>query len=375
MKKTIVFFILSLSIYTKCNAQTLLNNTCLMLNTLSGYSFAPNVVDKTNASLDGFVKGFEFGITKITNGKKDWQQTFGCPRIGISLQTILMNKPDTFGYCVSLLPNIELRFFSFKKSELSGKVAIGAAYASKAFNRQTNFDNRAISTPINFALSVAAIYHHKLSNKIDLNIEAGFYHLSNGSFKLPNGGFNIYYSKLGINYFFNQNSYEKRTAIQLKTTNKKIYYNTYFAFAYREQGTFDYKRQYPIFTWHQAILKPLNKVYNLGIGLDFFYDATQALLYNEFLIPSQIKQSDKYLVALGICNELRIGKLALPLHFYHYIYNLDVVKQPIYLRFGLGYYPIKNIYLGCFFKGSINKNNSLESDFMEFALGYKIARK
>jgi hypothetical protein len=36
-----------------------------------------------------------------------------------------------------------------------------------------------------------------------------------------------------------------------------------------------------------------SKVYSLGIGLDLFYDATQALLYNEKLLYSQIKESNK----------------------------------------------------------------------------------
>lgn len=356
------------------SAQHLINNAAISFNALGGYSFAPNKVEITGTSLDGFIKGFEIGITKQVNGAKEWHKTWGMPRIGLHIQSIFMNKPDTFGYHISLLPNIELRLITFPKSEISSKVAIGVAYASIGFNRLTNFDNRAVSSPINFALEVAAVYHHRISNKLDLNLEAGYYHLSNGSFKMPNGGYNIYYSKLGLNYFFNQTPYEKRTIIQLSTANKKMYYTGYLAFAYREQGTFDYQRQYPIFTFHNAIMKPLNKVYSLGIGLDFFYDATQALLYNYKLVPRGINESNKYLAAVGFCNELRIGKLALPLEVYRYIYDLEVVKQATYIRFGLTFYPIKRFYMGCYFKGSINKHNTLESDFMEFAFGYNIRK-
>jgi hypothetical protein len=355
-------------------AQNAFDNAAISLNMLGGYSFAPNKVDKTGASLDGLINGFEIGVTKQVNGTKEWHDTWGIPRIGLHLQSIFMNKPDTFGYHISLLPSVELRFFRWPNADISGKIAIGAAYASKGFDRQTNFDNRAVGSPINFALEVAGVYHHKITSKVDLNLELGYYHLSNGSFKMPNGGYNIYYTKLGVNYFFNQTPYTRRVKPHFELENKKIYHSGYISFAYREQGTFDYQRQYPVFTLHNALMKPLNKVYSLGIGLDLFYDATQALLYNEKLLYSQIKESNKYLAALGFCNELRIGKLGLPLEAYRYFYDLDIVKQATYIRFGLSYYPIKRFYMGCYFKGSINRNNTLESDFMEFAFGYSMRK-
>ena len=383
--RKIIFLIFLSTLSNFLLAQNIWENAAISFNGISGYSFAPNNIDQNHAnnilnkyyenySLDGLVSGFEIGIVKQVNGKKQWHDTWGMPRIGLNVQSIFMNKPDTFGYHVSLLPSVELRFLKWPNAELSGKVAIGAAYASKGFDRQTNFDNRAVGSPINFALEVAGVYHHKITSKVDLNVELGYYHLSNGSFKMPNGGFNIYYTKLGINYFFNQTPYSKRTEHNFDIENKKIYHTGYLAFAYREQGTFNYQRQYPVFTFHNALMKPINKVYSLGIGLDLFYDATQALLYNEKLLPSNIKESNKYLVAIGFCNELRIGKLGLPLEAYRYIYDLDIVKQATYIRFGLSYYPIKRFYMCCYFKGSINKYNTLESDFMEFAFGYSIRK-
>jgi hypothetical protein len=145
--------------------------------------------------------------------------------------------------------------------------------------------------------------------------------------------------------------------------------------AYREQGTFAYRRQFPIFIFHNAIMRQFNKVYNYGLGFDLFYDATQRLIDEPDLLVSDVKESDKWNAALGFCNELNIGKLAVPLDFYHYVYDLNVVKQKYYIRFGLTYYPYKKLFVGCYFKGSINKYKSLESDFMEFALGWRFRKQ
>ncbi|MFA9214263.1 MAG: acyloxyacyl hydrolase [Candidatus Methylacidiphilales bacterium] len=369
----ISFFVLGL--YNYSIAQILLKNTSLNSSLIGGYSFAPNRVEKTDESLDGWIRGFEIGIYKQVNGTKFWHQTLGMPRVGLNFQTIFMNKPDTFGFTFAVLPTIQLRLLTFKNAEIAGKIAIGGAYASKAFKRITNFDNRAISMPLNFALEFGLVYNQHLFKKLEFNTEVGYYHVSNGSFMMPNGGFNIYYLKGGFSYFLYDTPYKKRTPYLIKTNDNRAFYTAYFAGAYREQGTFAYRRQFPIFTFHQAYLKPLNKIYAVGVGLDLFYDATHALIGNSNLLASQVQESDKWLSAIGFCNELSIGKFAIPLEFYHYIYDLSVVKQPLYLRFGLTYKTYQNVYFGCYFKGSVNKYKSLESDFMEFAVGYQFKKK
>jgi hypothetical protein len=221
---------------------------------------------------------------------------------------------------------------------------------------------------------VGMVYNQHVLKKLEFIAEAGYFHISNGGFMMPNGGFNIYYLKGGFNYFLFDLPYKKRTSYDLKTHDKKAFYTAYFAGAYREQGTFANRKQFPVFILHQAYLKPLNKIYSLGVGLDMFYDATQALIGNPKLIPSQVKESDKWLAAIGFCNEINIGKFALPLEFYTYVYDLKVIKQNLYLRFGLTYKTNQNIYFGCYFKGSINKYKSLESDFIEFAVGYQFRK-
>jgi hypothetical protein len=375
MKKYIL--LLSILIVNSINLFSQINfsNFGININYFNGYSFAPNKIEKTNENMDGWVHGFNFGIHKQVNGNKDWHQTYGNPRIGLNLQTIFMNKPDTFGFHVSLIPFIQINILKSKNSNLSGKIGIGGAYASKSFNFSSNFDNRAVSLPLNFALEVGAVLNKKITNKLEFNFELGYFHLSNGSFQMPNGGFNIYYSKTGLSYFFNQTPLNKTLKNNFTLKNKTTYYTTYMAGAYREQGTFAYRRQFPIFIFHNAIMRQFNKVYNYGLGFDLFYDATQRLIDEPDLLVSDVKESDKWNAALGFCNELNIGKLAVPLDFYHYVYDLNVVKQKYYIRFGLTYYPYKKLFVGCYFKGSINKYKSLESDFMEFALGWRFRKQ
>jgi hypothetical protein len=369
--KYILLICIYLYFFSICLGQIRKNNNAIGISFINGYNQAPNKIYKTGQSMDGTVTGFQLDFIKQVNGNKNWHHTYGMPRVGLSFKTIFMNKPDTFGTNYSLLPFMQFRLLKNKNSEFSGKISLGAAYVTQKFNVATNFDNRAISIPINFAVEFATIYNKKLSNHFDLNLETGFFHTSNGSFQMPNGGLNIYYLKAGMSYFFNETPYSKMIPCDLTTTNKKKFYSAYLAGAYTEQGTFAYRRQFPVFIFHQALMKPINKIYNIGIGADIFYDATNALIDKPNVIPSEVKENDKWLAAIGFCNELNIGKLAIPLELYYYVYDIDKIKRPVYVRFGLTYFPYKKLFVGCYFKGSNNKTNILSSDFMEFALGWR----
>lgn len=375
MKNINFLFLLTYFISMHCQGQFFKNNNyAIGLSYINGYNVAPNKIFKTGQSMDGIVTGFQLDFMKQVNGTKNWHKIYGIPRVGISFRTIFMNKPDTFGINYSLLPFMQFRLVKNKNSDFSTKLGLGGAFVTQTFKYLTNFDNRAISTPINFAVELAAIYNKKISKNIDLNLEAGFFHTSNGSFLMPNGGINIYYLKGGLSYFFIEAPYCKMKSCDLLTTNKKIFYSSYLAGGYREQGTFAYRRQFPVFAFHQAIMKPINKIYNIGIGADLFYDASNALNDEPNLIPSQVKEIDKWLAAIGVCNELNIGKLTIPFELYYYFYDFDKIKRPVYMRFGLTYFPVKKLFVGCYFKGTNNKNNVLSSDFMEFALGWRFWR-
>lgn len=374
---TAVFITLISSVEHTCGQTMLKDNGALRFNTIAGYNIASNEIWKTKQSMNGIIGGFEIGYSNITSRNESWHKVFGTPRIGVTLQTLFMNKPDTFGTCISLLPNIEIRLLTWPNSELSGKIAIGGTYCTRKFNNSSNFDNRAISSPLNFGLEFSAVYHHEITQKLELNLEASFFHVSNGSFSLPNGGYNVVYGKAGINYFFNEVPYLKRRGTFLKSYNEKPYYSFHASFAYREQGTYWNQREYPVYTVHQSIMKKLNKIHAVGVGLDGFYDASHKLDFNPdaMLFVSDVKESEKYHVAIGGCYELVVGRMSIPIEAYHYIWNLKIVRNATYLRFGVKYNVWKNLFVGGFVKGGFGQNSKFESAFMEMATGWSFHRK
>ena len=202
MKNLNLLFLLYLIISIPCQGQLMKsNNMAIGLSFINGYHIAPNKINTTGESMNGIVTGFQFDLMKQVNGTKNWHHNFGIPRVGVSFRTIFMNKPDTFGISYSILPFMQFRLLKLKNSEFCGKLGLGGAYVTKSFKYVSNFDNRAISIPLNFAVELAVIYNRKINNHFDLNMETGFFHTSNGGFIMPNGGINIYYLKGGLSYF------------------------------------------------------------------------------------------------------------------------------------------------------------------------------
>lgn len=368
-------------------AQHLQKSTGIGFHLLSGYHWASNresmyhlrydeqgnIIGRTwdyGASMNGIVSGL--GLTLYHQNNKNWVSNtlFGNPRSSIEFNVIKLNKTDTFGYNFSLTANTEIRLLKKLKHELAVKIGYGLSYVTETYRGESNFDNRAISMPINFTVESGLQLHKQIDNSLEFNASLTYYHVSNGSLRIPNGGFNMLLLKAGLMKTIKGDFYVLSRPLHLKRK-RNLFFTGYVAGAYREQGLFNVIRRYPTATLSNSALVSLNALYSAGIGFDFFYDPTPPLVRNYTIQLNDVKLNQRFYGAVGISNMLYFGKFLMPVGVYRYVFQNRYVKDPLYLRFGLGYFISKNIFTGCFFKGTINKTGKLESDFMEWSLGYR----
>ncbi len=337
---------------------------------LSGYHFASNNVWDTGLPLSGIPFGIDFSIGKTGIGTKAYQKIYGTQKAMLNFRAIKINNTDTFGYCLAVLPSINIPLFTTGKHVLTAKVAYGINFNTKIFKEETNFDNRAISSPINFGFDLAAEYEYQSSGKRYYHFSTGLYHVSNGSLIMPNGGINILYFKagLGLNQAHEKPLEESHYKLE---TQKWRYWNYGFA-AYKQMDYFSDMKEFWVFGFNQHLNYRVNHLYSIGLGADVFYDATQSLTNEPGKNVFEVNENEKYFLALGLSQRFDLGKLFLPFGIYTYAAPLKEVKEPIYIRFGLGYHFSKNWFIGSFFKGTINTNGQLKSDFMEWSIGYSL---
>jgi hypothetical protein len=341
----------------------------LEVSGIYGYHFASNVVNKTGASLNGYIKGVEFGFGKNGIGNSQFQKVHGAQKVMLNFRAAALNNIDTFGYVFGILPSLHLPVSITKNQALRAKISYGINFNSQQYNKETNFDNRAISSPINFGLDLGIDWEINLKEKYYLLLSPGVYHISNGSIKMPNGGINLLYLKAGFGLNRGKPNQEilKHNYELAETTWKYWLYG--FA-THREYNYFANLDRFWVFGLNQNLQYQFNQLYALGVGLDFHYDATQSLTDASKKLY-QVKENEKYLMAIGISQRFSVGKFFLPFGVYTYFMPLNFIKEPVYIRFGLGYNLGKKWFIGSFFKGTINSKGQLKSDFMEWSLGYR----
>ncbi len=356
------------------------SNCGLRANLFAGHHFAANRIASTNQSMDGNVTGLDIGLMSWGLKNENFSRIYGKPRVGLDARIIKMNNTDTFGYCAGLLPTLEIEILHRPVWTLQSKVSFGLNYNNKQYDFATNFDNRAIVSPINFAFDVGILFHATLTNHLELNLGSGLYHISNGSLKMPNGGINIAYLNAGVSYYPQISLKENYRKPDYSLSEKRVYYMGYGAFAYRQLGYFNNLKSFWVFSCVNQAMFKVNHLYAVGAGIDAFYDATHPLTRNpnkafsqeDTLKLSNISEAQKYYLAIGIASRFDIGKLFIPVGIYTYLYNNKYVKDPVYLRFGLGYQFHKHLFTGLFFKGTLTGDYKLQSDFMEWSFGVRL---
>ena len=346
------------------------NNTLgFSFHSLGGYHYASNPIAKTGQSLNGFTYGFSASVYQYGLKNKLFTDTYGGPKIGLTAKIFQLNNADTFGLSIGFIPSYDLPIITSEKVILAARIGYCLNLNTRQYHQQQNFDNRAISSAVNFGFDIGASAHFTLNKYLEAEFFTGLYHVSNGSLKMPNGGINIVYGSAGISYFPHGMGSTKERKPNYTLTQKKWNYSFQIAAGYRELGYFDYLTQFWVASIGQQYAFSFNKLYSLGIGLDGFYDASQALLYESTLRVRDIKEHQKYHLALGLHQRFTIGKIFLPLGIYHYVAPMKHIKEPVYIRFGLGYQFHPKFFCGLFFKGTINQKQQLQSDFMEWTLG------
>ncbi|MDP1726754.1 MAG: acyloxyacyl hydrolase [Bacteroidota bacterium] len=372
MKREVLFYSLLICSTFLVAQTTFLDRSGIRANIFTGYHFAANNVWKTKQSLDGNVIGLDIGLVQWGLKNEQFSRVYGNPRIGLDVRFIKMNNTDTFGYCFGILPTFEIEMMHQQKWSVHSKISFGINLNTMGYGLLSNFDNRAIVSPVNFAFDAGLLAHILLTPYLECNIGTGLYHVSNGSLKMPNGGINIVYLNTGITYYPKFQVHKNYLKPNYTLNENRFYYMAYGAFAYRQLGYFSDLKSFWVFSCVNQYMYRINKLYSSGIGLDGFYDATHALRQKDSLNLSDIPENKKYHLAIGLTNRFDIGKLFIPVGVYTYLYNNKYVQEPVYLRFGLGYQFHKHFFTGLFFKGTINRNFKLQSDFMEWSLGVRI---
>lgn len=268
--------------------------------------------------LQGHSIGSEISVIGLTNGEKEWHQTFNYPKIGGKLYISDFGNPEQLGWAIGTAIFGEFPYFRNSWMTLNTKLTGGLSYINRKFDQQENPKNNSVSTHLN-SLIIFGTNVNFLFGKNEFALGLDMTHLSNGATKLPNLGVNVPYLSFAYTRYFETPSFEtEEREINPFLKSLEDWHISLLGTGSTKQIYPTGGRNYPVFSLSAFLSKKISR----KAGLDFAVD----LFYNE-----SIKDTDNGNIDANFADIIQIGTYA--------GYFLPINRLRIML--GMGYY-LKN---------------------------------
>jgi hypothetical protein len=293
--------------------------------------------------------GSEIHLNWQTYGKKPWQEPQGYPSVGLSFLHYNLGNDKIFGQAFAAFPSIDLRVFKkIKTFGSSVQLGWGLAYLTKHYDQFTNPINNAVGSALNNVTAFKLRFQKPLSTHWMAQGGFSFTHFSNGSSRLPNYGINIPALNLGIIWLPNPintdgTSRENREGYihgdKISKPDKKWGINVFSGIGL-SASTVSRGPQYPIYMGAFSIVRPLTKVNNASMGIQYEQNRIVAefgLGNGEYTTKAQaFEAGSRWGVYLG--DEFLFGRVAIVLQSGFYLHHYKAIEHIWFNRLGLRYY-------------------------------------
>ena len=263
---------------------------------------------------------------------QDWNQA----TVGVGLGYWNMGH-EKLGHALTPYIYMDVPLVRSRYFELGLRPGIGAAFMTKTYRNtvaeghmfiDVTDANQCIGSVTNLYFPEVLYMHFPIANGWGLNLAGGWYHISNGSTRQPNSGYNIFGAELGVKKVLNDKNssnnanpvkstplHPKRGSVALGATagGRQVYY--------RDNQSFFVGSMHASASWHA------HKIFHLGGGVDVFYDGAyiQRDTYFGKTNLAAAKQGDCWRVGVSLQPEFVVGRFGLGLHLGAYLY--DPVKE------------------------------------------------
>ena len=267
----------------------------------------------------------------------DWHslQQWNNAAVGVGLSYWNMSH-DLLGHAIAPYIYMDIPIVKCPHFELGLRPGIGAAFMTKTYTntiaeghkyQDVAGANECIGSVSNFYFPEAIYINIPIANGWGVVADGGWYHISNGSIRQPNSGYNMFAAAVGVRWVSRdgigtgeeaQNETEgqtKKWRIEAAFTGggRQVYYRDQQTFFVGEMQIAAYWLAHPIF--------------RLGGGVDVFYDGAYIPRETKFgkTNLAAARPSDCWRVGISVQPEFVVGNFTAGLHIGAYMY--DPVKE------------------------------------------------
>ena len=266
-------------------------------------------------------------------------------RIGVGLSywkidCMRSGSNDLLGHAIAPYAFAEIPFYTGPHFEIGIRPGVGCALLTKTYYNtatpeqqynvlQASNINQSVGSIFNFYFPEELYFQFPLRDGWSLGLAAGWYHMSNGSIKQPNSGYNIFGGELSVRYrpvtgdglqvtgeratkeYGLEKLREKHCEIEfaLSGAARQVYY--------RDKQTF-FCSEIQVAAYWRA-----HRIFRLGGGVDVFYDGAyyDRPTYFGKTYLSGATQADCWRVGVSVQPEFVMGHFTAGFHFGVYLYD------------------------------------------------------
>jgi len=290
--------------------------------------------------------GGEFAVSF----KPNWQalREWNDARIGVALSYWKLNcetmgEKDIMGHAIAPYAFVEIPFYKSKHFEIGVRPGIGVSLITKTYfntatpeqqykELQANNINQSVGSVFNYYFPEALYFNFPIRNGWTIGLTAGWYHMSNGSIKQPNSGYNIFCGELNLRYRpeidEGKEGEQKPTKEYSLAKLREKHCEIEMAFSgaarqvyYKDKQTF-FCSEIQLAAYWRA-----HRIFRLGGGVDVFYDGAyydRETKFGKTYLKGATK-ADCWRIGVSIQPEFVMGHFTAGFHFGVYLY--DPVKN------------------------------------------------
>lgn len=303
----------------------------------------------------------ELYLQRQTDGSRAWHHDNGLPQWGVGLQYGNLGSKQYVGDLLAAFCYLRLPLISIGPLHSKVRLGAGGGWVEKVYDKQTNHKNVLIGGHLNAFLNLLWVNEVRLGTHWYLDAGAGFSHLSNGGYILPNLGVNIPSLQVGARYAFRDPRVQP--AGRPDSFSRKLAYRVFASLAAKQYPWIGSPR-YLIGLASVEASKRTSARHRFGGGTTLFYNPS--LEIPESGLKSEKLKGNNAQVGVYAAYERHFGRLSLPIQLGAYVYNKDRFTT-LYQQIGLRYQLSEKLTAGAALKTHLGK-----AEYINAGIGYNL---
>ena len=364
-KKSCLLFLIGISVFFKTHAES--RHQHFFVSGQYHYQYIWKHFADMGEEINNPARAFEINLGWKTSGALLWHQLYNLPSYGFGFSYCDLNSPDIYGEVRSGFMFMEFPFTERQRRQGKLKVSLGLSFFSKYHDPIENPLNKNIGNKVNIHFNLNYSWYYHINSNLLLAPGISFTHFSNGAYKKPNRGFNLFDVNLALRFRSApgqaKDSSPKHFEEEFLERPQRLFFVYSFGFMQREEGDPTYMAH--TFSLNHTVQTGFRGRW--GIGMDLEHDDhTREVMKERKENPGY---KDYVRLTAFASHDILFNRLSLMLNLGTYLHYELKPSTLVFARIGLRY------SLGSRLNAQVAlKAHGGRADHVNWGLGYAFGR-